>query len=232
MLDARLADYNANFAWSEPVALSPRGKEPAGRRSGGHHCHQRLDSDLRQVSGGVRSTYDLLEVGMGGMPGSRGADKRTDDSPTHASLSHLVMGNFNISDDKAPLNNKEGMICLDAVGISPEKQLNIGTWLSGQLTGSLKGALTRGWGGMSPYCRPEKFQRPISVQTLVYPYPLGAGSARPNHKKGRSRHKDLLCIGFTVHAPQILSADDLGDFIGIWWETLHVGGRRFLRNMP
>ena len=34
-----------------------------------------------------------------------------------------------------------------------------------------------------------------------------------------------------MHAPYILSADDLGDFSGILWETLHFGGRRFLRSM-
>ena len=39
---------------------------------------------------------------------------------------------------------------------------------------------------------------------------------------------------FNVHAPYILSADDLGDFSGILWETLHFGGLliNFLRSMP
>ena len=34
-----------------------------------------------------------------------------------------------------------------------------------------------------------------------------------------------------LHAPYILSAENFGDFSGIFWETLHSGGRRFLRSM-
>ena len=35
-------------------------------------------------------------------------------------------------------------------------------------------------------------------RTGVYPYPLGAGSARPNPKKGAPDTRDPSCIGFTV----------------------------------
>ena len=35
-------------------------------------------------------------------------------------------------------------------------------------------------------------------QTGVYPHPLGAGSARPNPKKGTPDTENPSCIGFTV----------------------------------
>ena len=39
---------------------------------------------------------------------------------------------------------------------------------------------------------------PCSQPTGVYPYPLGAGSARPNPEKGAPETENPLCIGFAA----------------------------------
>ena len=45
---------------------------------------------------------------------------------------------------------------------------------------------------------PTVYWQAIVAQTRVYPYPLGAGSARPNPKMGASDPENPLFLGFSV----------------------------------
>ena len=50
-----------------------------------------------------------------------------------------------------------------------------------------------------PFRSPKsRFLHSKTQQTRVYPYPLGAGSARPNPKKGGPDPENLLFLGFSV----------------------------------
>ena len=61
------------------------------------------------------------------------------------------------------------------------------------------------------------------------------GTGESVHFWGLSGKSKVLVFfmvwSFNLHAPYILSADDLGDFSGILWQSLHFGGRRFLRSI-
>ena len=48
------------------------------------------------------------------------------------------------------------------------------------------------------FSTPLSFPLPFAQQTRVYPYPLGAGSARPNPKMGAPDPENPLFLGFSV----------------------------------
>ena len=52
--------------------------------------------------------------------------------------------------------------------------------------------------GCPPAVCPPKRPRPFTQQTRVYPYPLVAGSARPNPKMGAPDPENPLFLGFSV----------------------------------
>ena len=59
----------------------------------------------------------------------------------------------------------------------------------------------------------------------------GVYTIGPDKKTRSGKSKVLVFVrvwSFNVHPPYILSTDALGDFSGMLWETLYIGGHRFL----
>ena len=67
-----------------------------------------------------------------------------------------------------------------------------------------------------PLKRPSQGWGVYKSANRVYPYPLGAGSARPNPKKGAPEAEDPLFIGFTA----------LGGGLRPWSQTMVSEGAR------
>ena len=62
----------------------------------------------------------------------------------------------------------------------------------------------------------RKFETAVAQQTSVYPYPLGAGSARPNPKMGAPDPENPLFLGFSA----------LGGGLRPWSQTMVSEGAR------